>query len=185
MQRKVLVNKQKREALIRSAISQYRSPEQWLNANAKLSFSPASYQPNRVERTIRERLQDFQERAQEQDVIKTVRSHVSAKEVVDRLYYNSGNKNSQMDMDSSQIYRHLSYTPKRLHISAQDIEQDISKRTPAVPAFTMTTSTMNLESLVSFDKNAPGLFKPDAPAPPSSRPTRVHFFPDISDKRGS
>ena len=42
----------------------------------------------------------------------------------------------------------------------------------------MTTSTMNLESLVSFDHRTPGLFSEKHTQPPS-RPTRVHFFPEL------
>ena len=57
MQRK-LGNPAKREKLLQTAIAQYRSPEQWLGDSA-LSFSAASYQPNKTEKTIRERLNDF------------------------------------------------------------------------------------------------------------------------------
>lgn len=57
MQRK-LGNPAKREKLLQKAIAQYRSPEQWLGDSA-LSFSAASYQPNKTEKTIRERLNDF------------------------------------------------------------------------------------------------------------------------------
>lgn len=91
-----------------------------------------------------------------------MRSHVSTKDVVDRLYYHHKSQTEE----ASLLYRHLSYTPKHsLHISVKDVQQvkkeselrgDRAGSQQAV--FTMTTSTMNLESLVSFDKESPGMF---------------------------
>lgn len=73
-----------------------------------------------MEKTIRERILDFEQKAENQDIIKTVRSHISAKDVVDRLYYQH---KSQTDA-TSLLQRHLSYTPKHsLHISVKDVQQ--------------------------------------------------------------